>query len=494
MSDVLGSLPAMSNDDDGPGLNTGHFVIAVTAVAANSLAVAAADPDPAIDANGAPTANILFPTLLAADMDGTGNIDNGGMLSINGMGLGPDPFEATDEMPDATDTSTKNVGDLSIANAEPIAFNHLTGHFTEAFASTGMSGADQSASWGGTPIVRPAVMDTTDNATPIATDYTTLNGMNSTGTAPETVGGRLAEKDAGGIEANALPAGAIVGSSEDNDMVDGYENEGGNMSDDGGKIQDGPRNHRALNGGALVLPALHGAGDEIMLLLSVSEDFGAPGKGEYELVPAMTGIDVKLMDGQGDVLDMKAISDPDKGVVGGGGATDAAESASMSIIVNGMQVMVDANLAKCSGTAMEGPWKLSSLTSLFPEATAGGNKFAGLDADIDPMMNRSPGWIKFARGTLICEEKRGDGDAALVESFEAPDGVPTVDTRTYTGGTLIVEEKTAPMRTFVVTGRAVLKYITPEQTFAASWTLKSPPTATVDADGAAIPETGNVGN
>ena len=131
-----------------------------------------------------------------------------------------------------------------------------------------------------------------------------------------------------------------------------------------------------------MLPALHGAGDmttEIMLLLSVSEDFGGPGG--YELVPAMTGIDVFLMDGQGDALDKKAISDPDEGVVGGGGKDPAAKAASTSIIVNGMQVMVDAKLAECSGTAMEGPWKLSSLTSLFPEATAGGNKFAGLDAD-----------------------------------------------------------------------------------------------------------------
>ena len=163
-----------------------------------------------------------------------------------------------------------------------------------------------------------------------------------------------------------------------------------------------------------MLPALHGAGDEIMLLLSVSDNFGesAPRAGKYELVPAMTGINVVLMDGQGDALDMKATSDPNEGVVGGGGSDPSAESASKSIIVNGIQVMVDADLTKCSGTAMEGPWKLSSLTSLFPEATAGGDKFAGLDADIDPVMNRSPGWIKFARGTLTCEVKRGDGDTA----------------------------------------------------------------------------------
>ena len=37
VSELLGSLPAWSNDDEGPGRNSGHFVIAVTAVAANSL-------------------------------------------------------------------------------------------------------------------------------------------------------------------------------------------------------------------------------------------------------------------------------------------------------------------------------------------------------------------------------------------------------------------------------------------------------------------------
>ena len=46
-----------------------------------------------------------------------------------------------------------------------------------------------------------------------------------------------------------------------------------------------------------------------------------------------------------------------------------------------------------------------------------------------------------------------------------------------------MEEKSAATRTFVVTGRAVLKYITPDQTFAASWTLKSPPSGqAVDED------------
>ncbi len=388
VSDLLGSLPAWSNDDEGPGRNSGHFVIAVTAVAANSLMVAEGpavgdgEPVPAIDPNGANTANILFPTSLAADMHGTGNIDNGGILSITGGGLGLTKFTAM-QTPAEDDATTKNVGDLNTDNFEPIAFNHLTGHFTEAFVLPGMSGADQSASWGGSPIVRPAVEDT-NNATLIGNDYQTLNGMNpATIGAIDNAGGRLAEKDAGGIEANGLEK-----------TVAGYLNTGDNYGDGddsltdanadedpmGGKIRNGERDHRVLNDGALVLPALHGAGDEIMLLLSVSENFGGPGK--YELVPAMTGIDVVLMDGQGDPLDMKATSDPNAGVVGGGGSDPAAESASTSIIVNGIQVMVAADLAKCTGTPMEGPWRLSSLTSLIPEATAGGDKFAGLDAMI----------------------------------------------------------------------------------------------------------------
>ena len=46
--------------------------------------------------------------------------------------------------------------------------------------------------------------------------------------------------------------------------------------------------------------------------------------------------------------------------------------------------------------------------------------------------------------------------------------------RTYSAGTLIVEEANTD-RTFVTTGQAVLKFLTPDATFAASWSLKSPP-------------------
>ena len=69
-------------------------------------------------------------------------------------------FEADDDQ--TKDNTSKNVGDLSFENAEPIAFNHLTGNFTEALTSTASGGADQTASWGGTPVIRPAV-DNTDN-------------------------------------------------------------------------------------------------------------------------------------------------------------------------------------------------------------------------------------------------------------------------------------------------------------------------------------------
>ena len=63
----------------------------------------------------------------------------------------------TDDDAEKTDTSSTNVGDLNVGNAMPVSFNHLTGHFTEALISTDAGGSDQTASWGGTPVVRPAL-------------------------------------------------------------------------------------------------------------------------------------------------------------------------------------------------------------------------------------------------------------------------------------------------------------------------------------------------
>ena len=79
-------------------------------------------------------------------------------------------------------------------------------------------------------------------------------------------------------------------------------------------------------------------------------------------------------------------------------------------------------------------------------------------------MTVSPGWIKFARSALTCKKEYGDGDAADLTSVENADGVPVSDERTYTAGTLIVSEKSTD-RAFVTTGRALLKFITPEFDF-----------------------------
>ena len=194
---------------------------------------------------------------------------------------------------------------------------------------------------------------------------------------------------------------------------------------------------------------------------------------------AMTGYDVILMDQMGNPLDMEdAASDQ---VFGGGAEAEDADAASTMIIVSGVGVMTNADLAKCTGTMIDGPMTLGHLTDLVPEATAGGKKFAGLDAMTDPMMNASPGWIKIARTALTCVKDYGDGDGPALTEIETADGVPVSDERTYTAGTLIVEEAST-RRAFVTTGRALLKFITPSSTFAASWTLKSPASGTADVE------------
>ena len=511
VSEVLGALPAMSTDKKA-GINSGHFVIAITAVGAN-VGIDGTDAGTAIDVaeerNQGETANILFPTFLAKDMHGTDNIDNCGNLTVadpNATGADAtlnnlthtmfgakgvnDCREASGEgvTPVVTaDATSKNVGDLNVGNAQPISFNHLTGHFTEALVSTDTGGADQTASWGGTPVVRPAVANTANTGlardvdteapdTPTNSDYQILNGMDETDTTVSATaeglnGGRLAEKDAGGAEQ------AIA------NVVEGYANRGGNFEtgttagDDttgGGKIRNAAtgseRMQRGLNMGALVLPALHGGGAEskqIMLMLSAADDFG--GAGGYKLIAAKTGFAVSLMDGMGDALANPAA---ESGPVFGG-TDDPDTPAGTHIIVEGIRVMTDADLAKCTGTMIMGPWMLSSLTDIVPTASSGAKDFAGLDAMLDPAMSASPGWIKFMRSGLTCKKDFGDGDSAIGSTIEDADGVPTTDERTFSAGTLIVEEKQTD-RSYVTTGQALLKFITSTSTFAASWSLKSP--------------------
>ena len=478
VSEILGALPAMSTDKKA-GTNSGHFVIAVTAVGMNYAEDENDDGDTtdAGEPNARATVNVLFPTFLAKDMHGTDNIDNCGTFIRAELDADPDTADTplvytefgadgvndcrkasgTGVTPVVTaDTTSKNVGGLSVDNAQPIAFNHLTGHFTEALMSTPTGGADQTASWGGTPVVRPGV-DDASNAMAIVMDYWTLTGAN----AATAGGGRLAEKDAGGMGATLTFTGARTAYTAPSDIAD----------------EEDDATNRAIDAtGALVLPALHGGGDEtkqIMLLLSAADDFG--GAGKYELIAAKTGYKVVLMDNMGDAL-------PDPAAEAGpvfGGVDDPDAPAGVNIIVDGIRVMTNADHGKCTGTAIMGPWMLDHLTSLVPTALSGAKEFAGLNAMLMGSMNASPGWIKFMRSELTCKENYGDGDAATGSTVEDPDGVPTKEERTYKAGTLVVEQKDSK-RAFVTTGRALLKLITADSTFAASWSLKSPASPTAD--------------
>lgn len=529
----LNRLPAMTQTtgDKLPGINSGRFVIAVTAVGANVKAKYDRNSDgdfddgtgtitdaPAESAtailNRAPTVNVLFPSFLAAGMHGTDNIDNCGMLQSdvppaddgatppvanpdyatnNNLGL-TKAADADDNCDADDDHTSKNVGDLNVGNAEPIAFNFLSGHYTSALVGTSSGGSDQTASWGGAPVTRPAVnvlpvsaiaaADANDDATPsvdetvavdavmpmmISTTYTTLNGMN----AVDGVGGRLADKMAGGMSGRTMY------------VVEGYTNEGGNKKGTTGKIvnrgtaapDSGERfsdlgAKRVVNDGELSVPALYAGSEDqihhVVQFLSVTDDFGDPAKGkggDYSLLPAKTKYMVSLQDGMGDEF-----KDPaDERKFGGAAGPDLANT---RIIVDGIQVEVNAKA--CSGTAIMGAWSVSSLTALIPAANEGSGKFGGLMAMLDPMESVSPGLISFKREALSCKVDAGDGTPATSGGDPSVDGdgVPATDVRTYAGGTLYIEEKDN-MRSFVTTGSLVVKYITPMATFAASWPLNS---------------------
>ena len=522
VSDEIDTLPAMTNDDDGPGINSGHFVIAVTAVGANIAVDENADKDDkdvtaatvaaTAAANAATTVNVLFPSFLAADLHGTDNIDNCGMLQNqiaadsdedtqamlrkqnNNLAL-TKTVDADDNCDSDDDHTSKNVGDLSVDNAEPIAFNYLSGHYTSALEGTASGGSDQTASWGGIPVTRPAVDmapapahvvpdPPTDNEatgynesqardavmqTPIGTAYMTLNGMNTDATSG---GGRLADKNAGGMAGQTWYT------------VEGYTNEGGNRMGEDGKIIDRTPAHddttgaitagkRVVNGGLLSLPALY-AGDESQLhhvvqFLSVADDFGDQARGEggdYKLITAKTKYMVSLQDGMGDML-----PDPsDERKFGGAGGSDLANT---RIIVDG--IAVEINAKACEGTSIMGAWSLSDLTSIVPTANSGASSFAGLEAMLDDMSTVSPGLISFKREAFSCKFNNGDGTPATsgaggTEDEPDGDGVPAVDERVYTGGTLVIEEEDT-QRSFVTTGTLVVKYLTPMSTFAASWPL-----------------------
>ena len=209
---------------------------------------------------------------------------------------------------------------------------------------------------------------------------------------------------------------------------------------------------RVVNGGELSVPALYSGSEDqlhhVVQFLSVTDDFGDPAKGkggDYWLRGAKTKYMVSLQDGMGDEF-----TDPaDDRKFGGAAGPDFANT---RIIVDGIAVEVDAG--KCDGTPIMGAWSLSSLTEIIPAVNEGAGAFGGLMAMLDEMETVSPGLISFKREALSCEKDEGDGTPATSQTeplVTDGDGVPATDVRTYTGGTLYIEEKDS-MRSFVTTG------------------------------------------
>ena len=289
MRDVLGAPPATSFTDEDdkfhPGVNSGRFLIVVTAVGANSV------DDDGNGTNTVNTANILFPDFLAAGMHGTDNIDNCGNISLDGMGLGytgngpQGEFDCRKDEPGTTeneiDATTRNVGSLTVHNYEPLAFDYLLGHHTAAQVSTETGGI----AWGVNALVRPAVATTRGPESVtyglIDADYTVLDGTDDNRLAPMMHGGAEGENAA----------------TDDDNRAD--DSGGGSPV----ALEPTPsENNRVVNGGALVLSALSGSAHENQRVefLSVADDYGDPG--EYRLIAAKTLYKVVLFDAMGNAL------------------------------------------------------------------------------------------------------------------------------------------------------------------------------------------------
>ena len=453
VKDILfDTIPALSSEEDA-GFNSGRFVIAVTAVGANTVD----DPDTSDnESNTADTANILFPTFLAKDLHGVDNVDNCGEIRTavgatdednnleytrHGIDGANDCSQASDAA--GADDTSRNVGDLSIHNYQPLAFNWLTGHHTAAQLLPDLG---EGIAWGVNALTRPGI-STSGSADAVTTridvPYTVLDGAN---------GARLAPKVHGGAEE--------VNAATDDD----------NRADDSGAgspvAQDptASENNRVVNGGALVWPALYRTAhqEQRVRFLSVADDYGDPG--EYQLLAARTLYRIALHDAMGNVL-----SFPETDLPVFGGLPLPEPPPSLHVLVDGIGVLPNASPADCIGNARVEGWSLADLTDIVPSAAAGGKDFAGLDAPVDPETNASPGWVRFHRTQVTCTRDFGDGDPSD-SLIEIPDGVPTQDKRSFIGGTVVVEKETAN-RTFVTAGQVVVRLLTPHSAFGASWWL-----------------------
>ena len=424
---LFDEIPAVSFKDEAgrrrAGFNSGRFVIAVTAVAARSA------PEDRVAGDPTTTANILFPDVLAKDLHGIDNID-----AIGDLGFQAAAWLATDRQPEEyeKESTSRNAGPLNVHNYEPIAFNALMGHHTTAEIPAGIA-------WGVSALVRAAVSDGDQR---LEIPYTLLDGGN---------GARLSPKVHGGVE-------ALNAATDDE-----------NRSDDSGGGSPVARdptpteNNRVINDGALVWSSLYGNDhrDQRVQFLSVADDYGEPG--EYRLIAAKTMYKARLFDQRGNELPDPIWVPPVYGPV------VPPHLPGLYILVDGIGVMPDASPMSCSGNPRVEGWSLSDLTDLVPTAWKGDGDFQGLDAVVDPNLNASPGWMVFERTRMTCAEDFGDGDPSN-SLAEVPDGVPTQDQRSFIGGTLVVEKGTAN-RTFVTAGQVILKFLTPNSAFGASWWL-----------------------
>ena len=265
--------------------DSSRYVLTVTAVGTHSADDDRSGGSPQDPENDDPehTANILFPGYLvtAMELDGMQNIDASGMVTPESAADAAVRYatmaqkDQDDEMDG--DQSTRNVGDLNVDNAAPVAFNYLAGHQAAAQRASASGGSDQTASWAVNALTRPALADDadTDDADTDSEDsvdmYDTLEG--SAGQD------RLAEKVHGGDM--GMNTRAAIPSSETN-----------NRYGDSKIGENDAQNVRGINHGALVWSSLHGGGAAVqqgVQFLSVADDYGMMDEDRmYRLIPAMT--------------------------------------------------------------------------------------------------------------------------------------------------------------------------------------------------------------
>ena len=400
-----------------------------------------------IAVTAARSATALFPDYLAEDMHETQNIDAIGDAA--GVTLTGD--FATDAEIDADEdhekmSTMKNVGDLTVENSQPAAFNYLTGHQTAALRGSGMMTGDQTASWGMNALTRMAMVENPDG-------YDILAGA--------VTGNRLEEVIHGGdttVINTTTPSGYV---DPDDGNADTEKNE--------------PVVYGGVNWGALVWASLYGmAADQEVQLISVADEYGKDTEfGDYRLIPARTKYKVVPHDSMGRVYMAPGAGDPPRFR---GGDEEMAEMPSPDIAVSGISVMIDPG--DCGGMMVDGGFSLADLTGQVPGIGAGNDDFTGLNEAVDPMMamgNSSMGWIKLLRHPQKCEVDFGDGDGAYLRDKEDPDGVPIEDLRELTTGSLVMEGKdyshTPTDRIFVTSGYIMLLYETPTETYGAAWNL-----------------------